>query len=92
MRPAKVRYQLHFGPYRTPRFKVGSVVQDEIRGRVPIIGVSDSRIPWPLAMNWTKRAPIIYGRYTRHDEGADLGTFATNIRRGCRPGDGVTHI
>ncbi len=55
-----IRYKRHFGPYRTPRFKVGSVVQDEIRGRVKIIGVSDGRIPWPLAMNWTHRSLVVY--------------------------------
>ena len=60
MLPAKVRYQLHFGPYRTPRCKVGSVVKDEIRGRVKIIGLSDTRIPWPLAMNWTHRSLVVY--------------------------------
>jgi hypothetical protein len=61
MLPAAIRYKLHFGPYRTPRFKVGSVVQDKVRGRVKIIGVSNGRIPWPVAMNWTKRVPIVYG-------------------------------
>ena len=65
MLPAKVRYQLHFGPYRTPRFKVGSVVQDKVRGRVKIIGVSNGRIPWPVAMNWTHRSLVVYRGLSR---------------------------
>jgi hypothetical protein len=57
---ASTRYQLFFGPYQVPRFKIGSVVKDEIRGKVKIIGVSDGRISWPVAMNWTRRSLVVY--------------------------------
>ncbi len=61
MLPAAIRYKLLFGPYRTPRFKVGAIVIDAIRGKVKIVGVSDARIPWPVSMAWTRRSPVIYG-------------------------------
>src|SRR5438067_3693796 len=41
------RHYLRFGPYRTPRFRYGSVVHCEMQGQVEIIALSDSRIPWP---------------------------------------------
>jgi hypothetical protein len=65
MLPAPVRFKLHFGPYRTPRFKLGAIVADEIRGEVKVIGVSDARIPWPLAFNWAQRSIVVYGPLTR---------------------------
>jgi hypothetical protein len=42
------RLQLRFGPYKTPKFKYGAVVQCEVRGDVVIVGMTDSLIPWPL--------------------------------------------
>lgn len=65
MRSALIRYQLFFGPYRTPRFKIGSVGKAAIRGKVKIIDVSDARIPWPVSMNWTKRSLVVYGGLAR---------------------------
>jgi hypothetical protein len=41
------RFRLH-AHYATPGFKYGAVVQDFIRGPVRIVGLSDSRIPWPI--------------------------------------------
>ena len=43
------RHRLHFGPYKTPRFQYGAVVQDVARGDVVIVGMTDAAIPWPLA-------------------------------------------
>jgi hypothetical protein len=65
MMPNRDRFKLHFGPYRTPRFKFGGVVKDEIRGEVKIIGVSDARIPWPLAHYWAQRSIVVYGSLVR---------------------------
>lgn len=48
MIPKAERVRLHFGPYRAPRFNFGSVVSDEIRGDVKVVGLSDARIPWPI--------------------------------------------
>ena len=43
------RFKLRFGPYRTPRYRIGSTVVCEVLGEVVIVGTSDGRIPWPLA-------------------------------------------
>ena len=48
MLSAAIRYKLHFGPYRTPRIKRGAVVEDEIRGEVTIVGLTNAQIPWPI--------------------------------------------
>ena len=48
MLPASTRFKLHFGPYRTPRFRIGAVVEDEVRGEVTIVGLTGARIPWPI--------------------------------------------
>ncbi len=40
--------KVHFGPYKTPRFKIGATVTCKIRGDVEIVRMSDGRIPWPL--------------------------------------------
>jgi len=42
------RFVLLFGPYSTPQFRYGGIVQDEVRGEVEIVGLSDGRIPWPM--------------------------------------------
>ena len=65
MLPAAIRYKLHFGRYKSPRFKLGATVEDEIRGKVRIVGVSDARIPWPLALNWRQRSVVVYGALAR---------------------------
>jgi hypothetical protein len=52
---ASIRAKLHFGHYRTPRFKYDAIVTDEIRGDVKITGLSDARIPWPLAKKKGRR-------------------------------------
>jgi hypothetical protein len=41
------RPKLRYGPYRTPRFRYGSVVQCEMQGSVRIVAMSNGRIPWP---------------------------------------------
>ena len=42
------RLKLRYGPYRTPRFRYGSVVECAMQGDVRIVGLSNGRIPWPL--------------------------------------------
>jgi hypothetical protein len=42
------RHKLHFGPYRTPRFKYGAKVECELRGEVTIGNLSNGRIQWPM--------------------------------------------
>jgi hypothetical protein len=43
------RFKLLFGPYKTPRFRVGGRVRCEVRGEVKVCGLSEARIPCPLA-------------------------------------------
>jgi hypothetical protein len=56
------RSKLHFGPYRTPRFRYGAIVTDEIRGDVQITKLSDARIPWPLAKKKGRRPTPLVNR------------------------------
>jgi len=37
------------GAYRTPRFQYGASVMCEVRGEVIITGLTNARIPWPIA-------------------------------------------
>lgn len=59
------RFRLRYGPYRTPRFRYGIVVQDEVRGDVRIVTLSDARIPWPrgrrVGSQDTNRGLVVYG-------------------------------
>ncbi len=59
------RYRLHFGPYRTPRFRYGAIVQDAIRGDVRITGLTDALIPWPIGVKVgggsAKAGIVLYG-------------------------------
>lgn len=55
------RFKLRFGRYRTPRFKYKSIVWDEVRGFVEIVGVTDARIPWPLGKRHrAKPSPVVF--------------------------------
>ncbi len=47
---AATRVKLHFGPYRTQRFKYGGIVQGAARGEVKIVGLTAGRIPWPIGV------------------------------------------
>ena len=64
------RYQLHFGPYGTPRFRQGQTVIDEIRGEVVIVEVSAGRIPWPIGKLGRHKALVMFrglARAVRHE-------------------------
>jgi hypothetical protein len=56
------RFKLRFGPYRTPRFRYGSVVRCAMRGEVIIVGLTKGKIPWPLARKpgTGARGPVVY--------------------------------
>lgn len=58
-----LRYKLHFGPYRAPRFRYGADTFCEVRGEVQIVGLSSSRIPWPLGRRrgHSSRGLVVYG-------------------------------
>jgi hypothetical protein len=59
MLPASTRFKLHFGPYRTPRFKLEAIVDDEIRGAVTVVGMTDGRIPWSIGRKGKYRALLV---------------------------------
>lgn len=43
-----LRHRLHFGPYRTPKVRIGQRVEDEWRGTVKVVAISDGKIQWPI--------------------------------------------
>jgi hypothetical protein len=55
------RYKLRFGPYRTPRFKIGEEVLCARRGRVKIVGISDALVVEGLAARKNAAFPRIGG-------------------------------
>jgi hypothetical protein len=59
--------QLRYGPYASPRFRLGSTVADSVRGDVVIVALSDTRIPWPLGRvnGNSNRALILCGDLAR---------------------------
>ncbi len=58
--PTRQQIKLHFGPYRTPRFRYGSIIYDEKRGDVRIVALSNSRIPWPIGKRGFGRSLVLY--------------------------------
>jgi hypothetical protein len=54
------RVRLLFGPYRTPRFRVGWVVRCRVRGDVTICGLSEAPIPWPLCRTGSRTGLVVY--------------------------------
>jgi len=55
-----LRHRLHFGPYATPRFRIGQRVEDLRRGTVRIVGLSDGPIPWPIGFGPGGRSLVLY--------------------------------
>jgi hypothetical protein len=51
--------RLLFGPYRTPRCKVGKKLTCEVRGDVEVKAISDGRIPWPMTRRGRSRLTMI---------------------------------
>lgn len=57
--------KLHFGPYRTPRFRYGAEVECNRRGRLNIVGLSNGRIQWPLGKRGSVTTLILFGALER---------------------------
>ena len=55
-----LRHRLHFGPYRTPLFRIGQRVEDERRGVVRIVAMSAGRIPWPIGHSSGSPSLVLY--------------------------------
>jgi hypothetical protein len=55
-------FQLHFGPYKSPRCRPGSTLVCEVRGREAVVGgMTDSPIQWPFVKKRGRRSLIICG-------------------------------
>jgi hypothetical protein len=84
-----VRFKLHFGAYRTPRFRIGALVEDEIRGPVKIVKLTEAPIPWPIGKALDGRlAIVVYGglaKAVRHESGIAVchwwGTSWYNVNK-----------
>jgi hypothetical protein len=61
----RTRFKLNFGPYRTPTFRYGSNAQDEVRGDVTIVGLTDARIPWPIGKTTRAKSLVVYKGLTK---------------------------
>jgi hypothetical protein len=59
------RFKLLYGPYRTPRLKRGAIIEDEIRGEVTIVGLTDARIPWPIGKRSRAKLFVVFGALAR---------------------------
>src|SRR4051812_44964191 len=55
------RHALLFGPYSTPAFHFGDVVFCEMRGEVTLVGLTGSRIPWPIGERGRSKTHAIIG-------------------------------
>jgi hypothetical protein len=59
------RFRLRFGPYSTPRCRVGGCLTCSVRGRVKVVAISHTPIPWPLCKSSKHLTPIICGGLVR---------------------------
>jgi len=55
------RYKPHLAPTASPRFRYGSVVMDEARGEVVVVGITAGKIPWPIGKRGRAKSPVLYG-------------------------------
>jgi hypothetical protein len=56
------RFKLLFGPYRSPRCRVGKRLRCVLRGELVVRGISDALIPWPQAKSrWGRMFLIVCG-------------------------------
>ena len=60
------RFKLLYGPYKSPKFKVGDMLSCEYRGReLKVRGLTDARIPWPATRRGPRASPILCGDLIR---------------------------
>jgi hypothetical protein len=59
--PDPDRYRLLYGPYRSPRCRVGRFLRCHVRGRVDVCRISDARIPWPVGKIAWARSLVVCG-------------------------------
>ena len=64
--------RLYFGPYSTPRYRIGQTVHCERFGVVVIVGTSNGRIAWPLGRRRASRGRaslVLYGDLAKAIQG-----------------------
>lgn len=59
------RFRLRFGPYSTPLFEMGQVVECSARGPVTIVGITSGKIAWPIGKTKRARSLVLYGDLER---------------------------
>jgi hypothetical protein len=77
------RDKLRFGPYLTPVFAVGAVVECEVRGLVQIVGLSSAALPWPVGEQNDHRELVVYKGLARavRQEAAEAVASAFGVSR-----------
>jgi len=56
------RIKLLFGPYITPRVRLGDVLFDEARDcEVVVCGLTDAQLPWPIGKVGRARSLVVFG-------------------------------
>ena len=58
------RVKLLFGPYRSPRCKLGRTLRCQIRGSVKVRGLTDARITRPFTRNRIGSRRPVFIRYS----------------------------
>jgi hypothetical protein len=59
------RFRLRFGPYRTPRCRVGQRVRCLARGEVTVHALTDAPIPWPVGKRGHALSLVLCGDLAR---------------------------
>jgi hypothetical protein len=59
------RFRLRFGPYSTPLFEIGQVVDCTARGEVTIVGITSGKIAWPIGKTKRAKSLVLYGDLER---------------------------
>lgn len=60
-----LRHRLHFGPYSTPKVRIGQRVEDERRGTVRVAAINDGKIQWPIGSGPGGLSLVLYGGLAR---------------------------
>src|SRR5688572_648874 len=59
------RVKPQFGPYLTPVFAVGAVVECEVRGLVRVVRLSEGPIAWPIGERNGQQELVVYKALAR---------------------------
>lgn len=82
--PEQDRLKLRFGPYCSPRVRLGDTLSCEFRGLVEVVGWTDGKIPWPQGrVKGTRRRVIVCADLLKalRTESADTIAYHFGIHR-----------